>query len=149
MRGDFARRDGDGGAEASGFDGDDEPDDGEGNDGDGPAQDEDEEEPSPPGGEILAEADPGDMDAFRDLLAAVISSLDNEEEDLLLVAQRADVETLDPDEMTPDELARLTYELAGSYPDALEAVTNRFPHAERLLVAVLGGESAFLAEQEE
>ena len=142
MRGDFTRRV---------DDEDDEPDDEE--DEDDPSQegqgDEDEEEPSLPGGEILAEADPDDVEAFRDLLAAVLSSLDQEEEDLLRVAQRADVETLNPDEMAPDELARLTYELAGSYPDVLEAVTNRFPHAERLLVAVLGGESASLAEQNE
>ena len=112
---------------------------------DGPSREseaEDEEEASARREQILAGADPDALDAHRDLLAAVLSYLDNDEEDLLRVAHRADVETLNPDEMSPPDLARLTQELAGSYPDALEAVTNRFPHAEKLLLAVLNGGEA-------
>ena len=100
----------------------------------------DEEEASERREQILADAAPEALDAHRDLLAAMLSHLDNEEEDLLRVAHRADVETLNPDEMSPSDLARLTYELAGSYPDVLEAVINRFPHSEKLLLQVLNPE---------
>jgi hypothetical protein len=102
-------------------------------------EDDEEDEPS---SDVLADADPDVVDAHRDLLAAVIAHLDYEEEDLLRVAHRAGVETLNPDEMSHEDLARITYELSENYPEAMDAVTNRFPHTEGFLASILSGKSA-------
>jgi hypothetical protein len=122
---------------------DDEDDDREEDEDDDPSSDDDEDqdEPFERGQKVLADADPDVVDAHRDLLAAVISHLDNEEEDLLRVAHRAGVETLNPDEMSHEDLARITYELSENYPETMDAVTNRFPHAESFLASVLSGKS--------
>jgi hypothetical protein len=123
---------------------DDEDDDREDDEEDEPSSDDDEDqdEPFERGQKVLADADPDVVDAHRDLLAAVIAHLDYEEEDLLRVAHRAGVETLNPDEMSHEDLARITYELSENYPEAMDAVTNRFPHTEGFLASILSGKSA-------
>lgn len=88
--------------------------------------------------QAVAQADPGEVDAHRDLLSQVMGHLGGQGVDVQSLLGQAGVGTTDPSEMSHGDLVSSTLALAREHPEVLQQVASRFPEAQGLLGSVLG-----------
>ncbi|BDI33078.1 hypothetical protein CCAX7_51290 [Capsulimonas corticalis] len=96
------------------------------------------------GAQALADAAPHEVDAHRNLIGDTLQHLSDQGIDVESLAERAGVDSADVNELTHGDLAGITQYIAQHHPEALQAVSDRYPAAQGILGAITGSGGGFL-----
>lgn len=88
--------------------------------------------------QVMANADPSEVDAHRSLISEVLSQLENQGVNTQALANQAGVGTTDTNQMSPQNLISMARTLAQQHPQIVQDVAQQFPEAQGILNAVLG-----------
>lgn len=97
------------------------------------------------GGEAIANAAPHEVDAHRNMIGDALQRLTDQGIDVESLAQRAGVDSADVNELTHGDLANITQYLTQHHPEALQAVSDRYPAAHGILGILTGGGGGFFS----
>jgi len=95
--------------------------------------------------------DSGDSDsgvgsqAHRNFIGDALQHLSDRGIDVESLAEKAGVSSADVDNLTQDDLGQLTQYVQQNHPEALQAVSSRYPEAQGILSS-LGGGGGFLGK---
>ena len=78
-------------------------------------------------------------DAHRNFLGDALQHLADRGIDVEGLAEKAGVSSTDVDNLTQDDLGQLTQYVQQNHPEALQAVSDRYPQAQGILSAIGGG----------
>jgi hypothetical protein len=83
--------------------------------------------------------------AHRNFIGDALQHLSDRGIDVESLAEKAGVSSTDVNNLTQDDLGQLTQYVQQNHPEALQAVSNRYPQAEGILSS-LGGGGGFLGK---